>query len=65
MRLSAEARGGKGATHEVLVAVLGAGWGLRWGLEDGGPAITSPSQSGRRGFWCRAGREIRRRSQLP
>lgn len=28
-------------------------------------AITSPSQSSRRGFWCREGREIRSRSQLP
>lgn len=55
----------KGQPMGFEVTTLRVRWGLRWELKAGGPAITSPSQSSRRGFWCRAGREIRRRSQLP
>ena len=40
----------KGASLGFGVAVLRARWGLSWELEDGGPANTTPSLSGRRGF---------------
>lgn len=65
LRLGAEARGEKGAAHGIWGRCFKGEVGLEMGVGSRGSGHGSPSQSSRRGFWCRAGREIRRRSQLP
>lgn len=65
LRLGDDTRGGKGAAHGIWGHCFKGEVGLEGGLEAEGLAIESPSQSSRRGFWCRVGREIRRLSQLP
>lgn len=65
LRLGAEARSGKRAAREIWGRCPKGEVGLEMGAGSRGSGHGRPSQSSRRGFWSRAGREIRRRSQLP